>query len=148
MHFGFAGTGKDGSPAAFPKVRVVTVGECASHAEVAAALGPVASKGSGEQSLARQLYPRLREDAWRELSGYHHPADPIGPEPVAAAPTCGPPGTRPSPPSALPTGPTSAACPTGYCCTCATPIRSKPPGHPSGSATSCARFAPPHGMRT
>ena len=24
--------------------------------------------------------------AWRELSGYHHPADPIGPEPVAAAP--------------------------------------------------------------
>ena len=25
--------------------------------------------------------------AWRELCGYHHPADPIGPEPVAAAPT-------------------------------------------------------------
>ena len=24
--------------------------------------------------------------AWRELSGYHHPADPIGPEPVAATP--------------------------------------------------------------
>ncbi len=24
--------------------------------------------------------------AWRELSGYHHPADPIGPEPVAASP--------------------------------------------------------------
>jgi hypothetical protein len=24
--------------------------------------------------------------AWRELSGYHHPADPIGPGPVAAAP--------------------------------------------------------------
>ena len=24
--------------------------------------------------------------AWRELSGYHHPTDPIGPEPVAAAP--------------------------------------------------------------
>jgi hypothetical protein len=24
--------------------------------------------------------------AWRELSGYHHPADPIGPEPAAAAP--------------------------------------------------------------
>jgi hypothetical protein len=24
--------------------------------------------------------------AWRELSGYDHPADPIGPEPVAAAP--------------------------------------------------------------
>ena len=24
--------------------------------------------------------------AWRELSGYDHPADPIGPEPAAAAP--------------------------------------------------------------
>jgi hypothetical protein len=24
--------------------------------------------------------------AWRELSGYHHPTDPIGPEPAAAAP--------------------------------------------------------------
>ena len=24
--------------------------------------------------------------AWRELSGYHHPADPIGPEPAAATP--------------------------------------------------------------
>ena len=24
--------------------------------------------------------------AWRELSGYHHPAEPIGPEPAAAAP--------------------------------------------------------------
>ena len=60
--FGFAGTGKDAAPAAFPKVRVVTVAECASHAVVAAALGPVASKGSGEQSLARTVYPRLEED--------------------------------------------------------------------------------------
>jgi hypothetical protein len=60
--FGFPGTGKDGVPGAFPKARVVTVNECASHAAVLAAIGPAASKGSGEQSLARGLYPRLEED--------------------------------------------------------------------------------------
>jgi len=60
--FGFAGTGKDAAAAAFPKARAVTVGECASHAAVLAAIGPVASKGSGEQSLACQLYPRLEQD--------------------------------------------------------------------------------------
>ena len=50
-------------PAAFPKVRVVTVSECGSHAAVAAAVGPAAGgKGSGEQALARRLYPRLEED--------------------------------------------------------------------------------------
>jgi Insertion element 4 transposase N-terminal len=49
--------------AAFPKVRVVTVSECGSHAAVLAVLGPAAGgKGSGEQSLARKLYPRLEED--------------------------------------------------------------------------------------
>src|SRR5215470_12831884 len=46
----------------YPKARVVTIGEGASHAAVAAAIGPVTSKGSGEQSLARALYPRLEED--------------------------------------------------------------------------------------
>ena len=60
--FGFPGTGKDGAPAAFPKARAVTVGECASHAAVLAAIGPCVSKGSGEQSLARTLYPRLEPD--------------------------------------------------------------------------------------
>jgi Insertion element 4 transposase N-terminal len=61
--FGFPGTGKDGAPGAFPKARVVTVGECASHAAVLAAIGPAgAGKGTGEQSLARRLYPRLEED--------------------------------------------------------------------------------------
>jgi hypothetical protein len=50
-------------PAAFPGVRVVTITECGSHAAVAAALGPVAGgKGSGEQALARKLYPDLEED--------------------------------------------------------------------------------------
>ena len=59
--FGFNGTGKD-APGAFPKARMVTVNECASHAAVLAAVGPSAAKGSGEQSLARELYPRLEED--------------------------------------------------------------------------------------
>ena len=60
--FGYPGSGKDDAPAAFPKARAVTIGECASHALVLAAAGPCTSKGSGEQSLARQLYPRLEED--------------------------------------------------------------------------------------
>ena len=83
--------------------------------------------------------------AYRELSGYAHPADPIGPEPAAAPRTCGPPGTRPWRRSAPSTGPTSAACPTGRCCTCATPTPSKPAGHRSGPARNCARSgsAPP-----
>ncbi|HEY7276643.1 MAG TPA: IS4 family transposase [Trebonia sp.] len=60
--FGFDGTGKDEVPGGFPKARVVTVAECCSHAPVLAAIGPCPAKGSGEQSLARRLYPRLKED--------------------------------------------------------------------------------------
>jgi hypothetical protein len=61
--FGFAGTAADdpGRPA-YPKVRVVTVSECASHAVADAAMGAVAGKGGGEQSLARELYRRLEDD--------------------------------------------------------------------------------------
>jgi Insertion element 4 transposase N-terminal len=58
--FGRAGSGAAAS--AFPKVRVVTISECASHAMVAARIGPYAGTGSGEQSLARELYPRLEPD--------------------------------------------------------------------------------------
>ncbi len=58
--FGYPGTA--GGRAAYPKARAVTIGECASHAPVLAAIGPCTSKGSGEQSLARELYPRLEED--------------------------------------------------------------------------------------
>ena len=55
-------------PAAFPKVRVVTVSECGSHAAVAAAVGPAAGgKGSGEQALTRRLYPGLEQD-WLVLA--------------------------------------------------------------------------------
>jgi len=61
--FGFAGkSAEDEDRPAYPKVRVVTVSECASHAVVDAAMGGVAGKGAGEQSLARKLYRRLDED--------------------------------------------------------------------------------------
>ncbi len=58
--FGYAGKGA-GSPdrPAFPKARVVTVSECASHVVVDAEIGGVAGKGTGEQALARRLYARL-----------------------------------------------------------------------------------------
>jgi len=58
--FGYAGSGVDRS--AFPKVRVVSVSECASHAVVGAEMGGIAGKGSGEQTLARRLYARLEPD--------------------------------------------------------------------------------------
>jgi hypothetical protein len=60
----FGSTAGSEGPAAFPKIRVVTVSECGSHAPVLAVTGPAAGgKGSGEQSLARDLYPRL-QDGW------------------------------------------------------------------------------------
>ena len=50
------------SRSAFPKVRVVTIGECGSHAKIAAQIGPVGGKGTCEQALARRLFPRLEQD--------------------------------------------------------------------------------------
>ena len=58
--FGYAGSGPERS--AFPKVRVVSISECGSHAVVDAEIGGIAGKGAGEQSLARRLYRRLEED--------------------------------------------------------------------------------------
>ena len=58
--FGYAGGGT--GRAAFPKVRVVTVSECGSHAVVDAEIGAIGGKGTGEQALARRLYARLEED--------------------------------------------------------------------------------------
>ena len=55
--FGYAGSGPNRS--AFPKVRVVALAECGTHAFVAAEIGPYAS---GERTLAQRLYPRLRGD--------------------------------------------------------------------------------------
>ena len=40
----------------------MTIGECASHAKVAAQIGPVGGKGSSEQALARRMFGRLEED--------------------------------------------------------------------------------------
>lgn len=58
--FGYAGSGSNRS--AFPKVRLVALSECASHACFAAAIGGVGTgKGSGEQSLARELWGELDE---------------------------------------------------------------------------------------
>jgi len=59
------GAGANDGP--FPKVRLVTVCECGSRAPVLAAMGPSAAKGSGEQSLARTLYPQL-EEGWLLLA--------------------------------------------------------------------------------
>jgi hypothetical protein len=53
---------------AFPKVRVVTIGECGSHAKVAAQMGPVGGKGASGQALARRLFSRLEED-WLLIAG-------------------------------------------------------------------------------
>jgi hypothetical protein len=59
----FGGRGDAGEGGAFPRVRVVTVSECASHAPVLAAMGRAGrGKGTGEQSLAAGLYSRLEQD--------------------------------------------------------------------------------------
>jgi hypothetical protein len=47
------------------------------------ALGPVPEQPAARLDWQRRAAPIA---AWRDLSGYHHPADPIGPEPAAAAP--------------------------------------------------------------
>jgi hypothetical protein len=58
--FGHA-AGSEGR-SAFPKVRVVTISECGSHAMIAAEIGGRVGKGSGEQVLARRLYAQLEPD--------------------------------------------------------------------------------------
>jgi hypothetical protein len=61
--FGYPRNREGQGAGSVPKARMVTVNGCASHAAVPAATGPAAAgKGSGEQSLARGLYPRLEED--------------------------------------------------------------------------------------
>jgi Insertion element 4 transposase N-terminal/Transposase DDE domain len=59
-HFGYAGG--SAQPSAFPKVRVLTLVESGSHAPIGAQIGATGGKGSGEQSLARDLYPLLEPD--------------------------------------------------------------------------------------
>jgi hypothetical protein len=55
----FGYTGSADNPSALPKVRMVTVAECASHAVVAAVIG---SQWQAEQTLATGLYPDLGDD--------------------------------------------------------------------------------------
>ena len=65
----FFGVRGGGDRAAFPKARVVTISECGSHAPVLAAVGPASGgKGSGEQAMARRLYPDLEQD-WLLIAG-------------------------------------------------------------------------------
>jgi hypothetical protein len=66
--------------------RTDRIGEhTASHppAWATAALGPIPANPAGRLEWQKRA---AAIGAWRELSGYDHPADPIGPEPVAAAP--------------------------------------------------------------
>jgi hypothetical protein len=49
----------------------------------ASALGPVPEHPAAQLDWQHRAASIA---AWRELSGYHHPADPIGPESAAAAP--------------------------------------------------------------
>lgn len=55
--FGYAGSGENRS--AFPKVRVVALAECGTHAFVAA---EVEAWSVGEKTLAGRMYPRLHAD--------------------------------------------------------------------------------------
>jgi len=59
-YFGYAGG--TANPSAFPKVRVLTLVESGSHAVFGARIGPTSGKSSGEQSMARALYPLLEPD--------------------------------------------------------------------------------------
>jgi hypothetical protein len=51
-----------------------------------AALGPVPADPAGRLGWQKRA---AAIGAWRELSGYDHPTDPIGPEPAAATPDAG-----------------------------------------------------------
>ena len=72
--------------AALMDARKDRIGEHAAEHELpwaVAALGPVPKHPPGRldwQNKAAAI------GVWRELPGYHHPTDPIGPEPAAAAP--------------------------------------------------------------
>lgn len=58
--FGYSGSGENRS--AYPKARVVAVAECASRAIISARIGPISGKGTGERSLAGDLWAGLEPD--------------------------------------------------------------------------------------
>jgi hypothetical protein len=78
--------------------------------------------------------------AYRELSGWDHPGEPVGPEPAGDTPDKRAAWPR-SPPTRPATAPTCAPFQTGCCGTCATPTRPTPPGRPAGQATSSGKPA-------
>ena len=108
-----------------------------------AALGPVPADPPDRLEWQKRA---AAIGAWRELSGYDDPADPIGPEPAAAAPdvraawhqALAALGPRRRPGRARHAR-RQAAAPARHL------PQSRPPGPPSTSGTSCARSAPPPG---
>ena len=106
------------------------------------ALGPVPEHPAARLDWQRRAAAIA---AWRELSGYHHPADPIGPEPAAAAPDL-----RAAWHEALAAlgpvdGPDVRGMPDGLLLHLRDTYPSRPPGRPSTSGTSSARSATPPG---
>jgi hypothetical protein len=73
------------------------------------ALGPIPGDQAGRHGWEQRA---ASIGAYREMYGYQHPGDPIGPNPATTPPTSAPPGTKPSSPSAPPTARTCAPCPT------------------------------------
>ena len=65
-----------------------------------------------EDAAARQDWERNASSiaAYREMYGYDHPGDPLGPEPTQDTPEKRPPGTKPSSSSARPAALTSGPC--------------------------------------
>jgi len=57
--FGRPGGVKEGH---YPQIRLVTLIACGTRGVLGAVMGPLCGKGTGEQSLARTLYPRLEPD--------------------------------------------------------------------------------------
>jgi hypothetical protein len=74
---------------------------------------------------------------YRETYAYDHPATRSALNPPATRRTSVPPGVRRSSPSARPTGPMSALCPTAGSGSSVTPTPPRPPGRPGTSARKC-----------
>src|ERR1035441_2253895 len=83
--------------------------------------------------------------AWRELSGHHDPAEPIGPEPVAAAPDLRAAWHEAFAALGPADGPDVRGMPDGTLLHLRDTYPSKPPGPPSGSVMSSVRSAPEPG---
>jgi hypothetical protein len=131
--------------AALMDARTDRIGEHATRHPPAWATGPLGQVP--EHPVDRLAWQKRAAaiGAWRELSGYDDPADPIGPEPAAAAPdvraiwhqalaALGPAG-----------GPDVRGMTDGRLLHLRDTYPSRPPGPPSTSATNCAKFAPPPG---